>query len=191
MIADWAWSSLAKLLFFHVIFLVLWGCASTQLKPPESLEYRASGKISARVDGRSSNANFRWQQGQGQYQIEIWGLLGQGRTWLRGNSEFMTVTRGDEVLAQGAPQDVMQTHLGFYLPVEVMWAWLTGEAATPDAEVNQGVEGHIDAISEFGWRVELARHKQFFGPEGAWQPARIVAQKAPLRLTVAIREFHQ
>lgn len=182
---------MSKYLFLISIFLLLQACAGRQSLSLEGATYLVEGKIAVRNEATSQTANFRWRQAGEGFDIEIWGLLGQGRTRLIGNARDVTVIRGDEVLAAGQPDEVMTYHLGFSLPVAVMSAWLRGQPFGRPREQVIDDEGRITAFNERGWQVEMARFREFEPASGQLQPARIVARRDGQAVTVAIRRFLQ
>ena len=90
-----------KYLFFIVILSLLASCAGRSRGPDLAADFILEGKLSVRMDDGQHNANFRWQQTAGAYNVEVWGLLGQGRTHLQGNTRHLSIRRGETVVAQG------------------------------------------------------------------------------------------
>ena len=178
---------MSKCFFFIGIFCLLGSCASQQSTVLGGSEYLVEGKLAVLNQGKSQSANFRWRQDRERYDLELWGILGQGRTRFEGTDETLQVSRGNEVLASGHPTEVMLDHLGFSLPIKVMAAWLNGEPAGLVDQLERDDLGHITAFSEQGWRVEMSRYRDLVPGSGRLHPARIVASRAPQKVTVAIR----
>ena len=110
--------------------------------------------------------------------MEVWGPLGQGRTQFVGDKKFLTVTRGDELLAQGEPEAVMHANLGWSIPVRLLPLWLLGNGITealPTTEVD-------------GWTVEFSR---FQGSDAMRRPQRIEARRETQRIVVYVRRIEQ
>ena len=178
-----------KYLFFIVIFSLLSACAGHMGSLSGESEFAVEGKLSVFQNDRNQSANFRWRQMGEQYDIEVWGLLGQGRTRLTGQSEHLAIQRGGVLLASGRPSEVMQAHLGFSLPVGVMWDWLQGHAASEGEKLELGDNQELVGFEEYGWHVSLARYRPFDDIDGQMRPSRIVATRGTQKVTVAIRRF--
>jgi outer membrane biogenesis lipoprotein LolB len=178
-----------KYLFFIVIFSLLSACAGRVEPLLAAGDFTLEGKLSVSQDGRNQSANFRWRQLGEQYDVEVWGLLGQGRTRLTGESEHLAIQRGGVLLASGPPSEVMQAHLGFSLPVEVMWAWLQGYAASGGENLVLGDNHELVGFEEYGWYVAFAKYRSFNDVDGQMRPSRIVASRGTQKVTVAIRRF--
>ena len=179
-----------KYLFFIVIFSLLSACAGHMGPLPAAAEFTVEGKLAVLQNGRNQSANFRWRQSGPQFDVEVWGLLGQGRTRLTGQSEHLSIQRGGVLLASGRPAEVMQAELGFSLPVAVMWAWLQGHAASDgNNKLELGDNGELVSFEEYGWHVGLARYRSFDDPDRRMRPSRIVATRGTQKVTVAIRRF--
>ncbi len=184
MISDWRSRACAKSLICLVILQV--GCSTV---PPRLQEatFSVTGKLSVRDTEGNHSARFRWAQAGEHYEIDVWGVLGQGRVRLSGEQNFMAISRGDETLAQGTPEDVMYGQLGWSLPVEVLRMWLMGNPhhRFDVANLSMGPEGYFTAFSQAGWQVELSRHGAFADPS---IPKRIVAENEAYRIVVALSE---
>lgn len=170
---------------------MLAGCVS-QPQPPQlnSLQFEVLGKMAVRSGTQGQSLRFNWRQYADGYVIAVWGPLGQGRTVLSGNQAFMRVQRGAQLLAQGAPQDVMQQHLGWSVPVTVLSSWIRGEAHPGFAvqEISQSADGDLQAFTQAGWRVSLADLRQ---RSQRRTPAKIVAIRQQQKITVAVRSFQE
>lgn len=190
-----------KYLFFIVIFSLLGGCAWWTEKPRSAADLAISdfamsdfaieGKLAVRFQDKNQAANFRWRQTDGRYEVEMWGLLGQGRSRLHGTASQLTVSRGEQVLAVGRPRTVMLEHLGFSLPIAVLSSWLAGQPAETGNNRVLDEQGRLVGFSERGWQVILSKYRQISGQNSKFQPSRIVATQDEQKITVAIRRFLQ
>ena len=100
----------------------------------------------------------------------------------------MQVVKGADVLAEGAPEQVMYAHLGWSLPIEVLPAWIRGvpeENLDYDGAVYDA-EGRFTQFDQAGWQVALNRYTQ---RERFATPGRIRAVNGANRITVVVREF--
>jgi outer membrane lipoprotein LolB len=197
MIAECQPSAVDKSLILKGILLALClsGCAVKPLQErPADLAFLVTGKFGIKDAQQGYSARFNWQQYNNGYAIEVWGPLGQGRTQLQGDSESMQVRRGDEVIAQGEPEDVMYTHLGWSVPIHVLPAWIQGrpEEAMAYEDVDFDETGQYASFSQAGWQVTLARYANRGGiGVDLLTPSRIVAQRGLRRVTVVVQEYIQ
>ena len=146
-----------------VICVVLWaliialvGCASVPSSSDDSkVDFAVQGKLMVFRERQKTALRFAWRQTQGTYQIDVWGSLGQGRVQLRGDAQKMKLLRGDDVIAAGDPQQVMETQLGWSLPVAAIPYWLFGQPL-PQQPHTEGTapaqKGQIQ-FAQLGWTV--------------------------------------
>ena len=194
MIADCGGNNLvAKSLILNSILslLLLAGCVA---KPPVAgfdLQFQIVGKIGVKQGPEGYSANFDWrQQTRNRYTIEVWGPLGQGRTQLEGDLASMQVRRGGQLLALGRPEEVMQAHLGWSIPLDVLPAWIRGRPATQWAvdDVRYDDEGEYALFSQANWSVALSR---FALRDNLRTPSRVVATQDEKKITVIVRDYRQ
>lgn len=155
-------------------------------------DFRLRGKIGVRDQspaGGSFSASFDWIQAGDAFAIELWGPLGQGRTRLTGDDRTLTVTDPRSVTLTGeSPEALMQEHLGWSAPVDVLRYWIRGRLA-PGRRANavdRDAAGHLMAFEQLGWAVELSRWRESAaGPV----PGRIRATRDDRRITVVCKEW--
>lgn len=196
MIADWCWKAVVKSLILKGISILLLagGCALQPIPMESDLAFAAQGKFGIKDDETGYSARFNWRHYRRGYEIEVWGPLGQGRTQLRGNAALMQVRRGDKILTQGAPEQVMLANLGWTVPIAVLPAWIQGFPATqlPYAAAVLDDQGRYTAFDQAGWQVTLQRYKaRSTAPLGLSTPTRIVALNGMRKVTVVVREYAQ
>ena len=182
-------------LFLIVLLLstMLSACAVVSpLGEDLAADFRLRGKIGVRDQsptGGSFSASFDWIQAGDAFAIELWGPLGQGRTRLTGDDQTLTVTNARGVtLAGESPEALMQEHLGWSAPVNVLQYWVRGRLA-PGWRANgldRDAEGNLAGFEQLGWAVELSRWQQSAaGPV----PGRIRATRHGRRITVVCKEW--
>jgi outer membrane lipoprotein LolB len=174
--------------------VLLSGCAVVPPPGEPGLAFAAGGKFGIKDADSGYSAQFSWRHYQHGYDIEVWGPLGQGRTHLRGDESLMQVRRGDDILAQGEPEHVMQTHLGWSVPIRVLPAWIQGFPSTqlPHSGAKLDDQGRYTAFAQAGWQVNLERYtaRGDVLPE-LFTPARIVALNGVRKVTVVVRNYAQ
>ena len=155
-------------------------------------DFRVRGKIGVRdqssADG-SFSASFDWIQAGDAFAIELWGPLGQGRTRLTGDDKALTVTDAHGVtLAGKSPEALMQEHLGWSAPVNVLQYWIRGRLAPgqPANALDRNAAGRLTRFKQLGWAVELSRWRE--GSAGP-VPGRVRATRHGRRITVVCKEW--
>lgn len=157
----------------------------------DELNFQILGKIGVKQAGDGFSANFDWRQHtQARYEIDVWGPLGQGRTQLKGDQGAMQVSRGDQVLALGQPDEVMLAHLGWSIPLDVLPAWIRGVPAAQYGVDDRRFDdqGRFVEFTQAGWAVTLDRYDQ---RKDIMTPGRIKASQADKTITVIVREYLQ
>lgn len=181
---------------FLIVLLASTMVSACAVVPPfgEGLtpDFRLRGKIGVRdpsPTGGSFSASFDWIQAGDAFAIELWGPLGQGRTRLTGDDETLTVTDARGVtLAGESPEALMQEHLGWSAPVNVLQYWVRGRVAPGRrvSGVDRDAQGHLTGFEQLGWAVELSRwQRSAAGPV----PGRIRATRDGRRITVVCKEW--
>jgi len=179
-----------NLLFPTAIFAAFWllsGCVSIPPAPSEA-GFSVRGKIGVVEGADSWSARFVWRQSGERFEIDLWGLLGQGQTRLRGTPHRIEVIDADGgVRTSGRPEALMLAELGWSLPLGLLLDWLQGRPS-PQAPMAAAVRNRNGSLTEFqqlGWQVRLERIKR--APADA-PPRRITAQKPGYRVRVAVWE---
>lgn len=184
-----------NLLFLIILLLTTMSSACAVISPlGEGLaaDFRLRGKIGVRDQsptGGSFSASFDWIQAGDAFAIELWGPLGQGRTRLTGDAETLTVTDASGVtLAGESPEALMQEHLGWSAPVNVLQYWIRGRPAPgrQATALDRDADGHLTGFNQLGWAVELSRWQESAtGP----LPGRVRATRHGRRITVVCKEW--
>jgi outer membrane lipoprotein LolB len=180
-----AFSRLAPLL----LSLVLGGCAlfapAPDVIPPEDVGFAVRGKVGVRTAEDGFSSSFLWRHSGADYEIELWGPMGQGRTRLEGQGETLTVYAADgEVHRESDSALAMQRWFGFYVPVEVLASWIQGRIA-PDRQVENrqsDAAGDLVALEQAGWTLAFSRYSDAL--DGRRLPGRIVATRLDVRVTL-------
>ena len=157
--------------------------------PTEGSAAAASGKRPV----KGFSASFRWQQRGEEYDLELWGALGQGRTRITGTADSIKIVDGTgRVVKSRRPQRLLARHLGWSLPLAVLPYWLQGKAApAPPARLMRfQPNSDLDTLEQLDWALEFARYSAVTGlTRQSRLPGRIKASNAELKLTIVAREW--
>ena len=172
------------------------GCTGLPVVPEAPETFVLTGKVGVREADESFSANLLWHQKGEAFEIDLWGPLGQGRVKLVKKDGEISLESAKGVLAQGDPEQVMQTHLGWSLPLDVLPAWVQG-APFPDLPVSglsEDASGNVSGFEQAGWAVVLERYRNVpVGPEAAATeralPRRVTATREDARVRLVISEW--
>ena len=179
-----------NLLFLNMFLLVvvtLGGCATVH-RAPDGADFWVTGKVGVREGSENYSARFSWHQSGPHYEIGLWGPLGQGRTYLKGDANYLEIVgaNGDLVLA-GHPETVMYEHLNWSLPLDVLPFWMQGRPS-PAAAVEDRVNddgGRLTGFKQLGWEVSYDRYHD---DSRASLPGRITARKPGYRVRLVVSQ---
>jgi len=173
------------------------GCVSLPQLPDSGATFALKGKVAISEGDERFTASILWQQQGGDFEIDLWGPLGQGRVQLVKQNARMVLRNGqDEVLLEGDPEALMRDQLGWSLPVDVLPAWVQGQplAGVGSRDLDYDDAGRLTAFEQLGWQVALARYQPVAGSTGDESvgrtlPTRVDARKGDSRLRLAIAEW--
>lgn len=186
-----------KCLCINVFFLLLGaGCATLPAEGPAEDGFDLRGKLGVVQADESFSARFLWRQQAAAFTIDLWGPLGQGRVQLSGDEHTLELRDSDgSVVSSGAPESVMNRHLGWSLPLAVLPHWVRGRPA-PNTRVAARVQddaGRLTAFRQLGWQVELERYQCLddaaTDDAAACLPHRVTARRGEYRVRLAISEW--
>lgn len=180
-----------KYLLASCLLVLLTACSSQPSLPvaTESLEpnaqlwhWQAQGRIAFANGIKNHSANLDWQQEGYNYQLQIFGPLGQGSARLEGQPFYVTLTTSDGQLVQASsPEQLLAENSEWELPLSNMVYWIRGVAAP-------GKYKQINAqiINQNGWRVEWRRFSQV---DKYQLPSLLIAEKDHLSFRLAINKW--
>lgn len=129
------------------------------------------GKAAVSSGKEGGTANVIWQQYNQGYDLELYGLLGQGRTELISqNGEVRLFTKGQQWVSTDA-QTLLGKYTGWYLPVDSLFYWVRGLPA-PGAidSLQRNSQGQIHQLQQAGWTITYSDYVQV---DGLWLPQRL------------------
>lgn len=145
--------------------LALTGCQQyikPQEQPPGSGieapdQFNLQGKIGVRTPQQSGSAFFTWAQEQQDFDIELSGILGVGKTQISGKAGEVTLNSAKTGLISAAtPEELLERATGWQAPITHLVKWVQAKPATPQAQLNKDDSGRIAQILEDGWQVDLS-----------------------------------
>ena len=166
------------------IVFAIGGCSTVPPAQPQS--YALAGKASLRTAAGEQVFRFRWTQRDGVYDVWLWGALGLGRTHLQGSEDNLTLTASQQPVVSGPAAQIMQTHLGWSLPLAALGSWLNGQPAKalPTKAKDIDASGRLMRLEQAQFSVTFADHTPV---ASGWLPQRVAISCQGLMLEVTIR----
>lgn len=159
---------------------------------PKQSIWTASGKFSVRVidqNGKKKGGSvyFVWQQNNQDYQVILTGPLGQGRTTLIGNTEYVTMQSAKTgELTAASPEDLFEQSFGWTAPVSYLKYWLEALPATPDAVPTYDANGQLQSLREGLWQADFIKYQS---SNNQLVPQKIMVTGPNLNMTVLISDW--
>jgi outer membrane lipoprotein LolB len=149
--------NIKQTLFTLILIFFMAGCA-TAPKPTVSLNSAAhqlslkqqdhwliKGKLGFKSLKKKQSANFRWQQTQDHYQLNMTSIIGTSLLNMQGDDGGVTLIADDETYQDSDPSHLIWRVTGWQIPVEKLRFWIKGQYHTNDQVI----------ISEQGWVSQL------------------------------------
>lgn len=149
--------------------LVLTGCQrytqpqapSVSQVPAAANNFSLQGKIGVKTPGQSGSAFFTWVQQQDEFDIELSGILGVGKTQISGTPGQVTLNSVKTGLIQAAtPEELLQRATGWQAPITHLVDWVQAKPATTQAKISKDGKNRPIQFVEDGWTVDLSYNDQ-------------------------------
>lgn len=122
-----------------------------------SNQFNLQGKIGVKTPKQSGSAFFTWQQDHDNFDIQLSGILGIGKTIIEGKSGEVTLNSSKTGLIQAeSPEELLERATGWVAPITNIVAWVQARPATTDAKIAKDNADRISKIDEDGWTVDLS-----------------------------------
>ena len=149
--------------------LVLTGCQrytqpqapSVSQVPAAANNFSLQGKIGVKTPGQSGSAFFTWVQQQDEFDIELSGILGVGKTQISGTPGQVTLNSAKTGLIQAAtPEELLQRATGWQAPITHLVDWVQAKPATTQAKISKDGQNRPIQFVEDSWTVDLSYNDQ-------------------------------
>lgn len=154
---------LSRLFACSCLALTLTACQTmTTIQPQKQQQQQTledfylQGKIGVRTPQQSGSAFYTWQQQQEQFNIELTGILGIGRTIISNETGKVSLQNSQvgEIYAD-TPEELLLQATGWSAPISHLKYWVNAKPATTNAIIQYDNAKRPTQISEDGWSVEL------------------------------------
>jgi outer membrane lipoprotein LolB len=149
--------------------------------------WNTSGKIGIRTPNDSQSASLSWDQNQQAYKISLKGPLGQGGATISGNQYSSTLEiPGEQPLAAGSPEELLNLRLGWEIPVKDAQYWVKG-VPSPNSTYDLELEDNrLAKLNQQGWQIEY--HSYVDGNQTSL-PRKLTMTREELKLTLILRNW--
>jgi outer membrane lipoprotein LolB len=161
------------------------GCAGlTARAPGESVEFEFSARFAAHYRDAAASGQLAWRHDAARDEVLISSPFGQGLARVtRRDGRVTLVTADDKRYSAADAESLTEQVLGFRLPLAGLADWVRARPAPgAPARTQQGPDGRLVALEQFGWQVEYQQY------EGG-RPARLRLRYPGLELRLAISEW--
>ncbi len=150
--------------------------------------WQISGKLGIRAPSDSGSATLFWLQRQDYFDIRLSCPLGSGAARLSGRPDDVLLDIANQgQFRANSPEDLLETRLGWRLPVSHLFWWVRGLPA-PDSKSQVTLDGnsHLAQLEQDGWHIEYLGYSE---QNGYALPERIKLQGADLQITLVIKDW--
>lgn len=196
-----------KLLCFAFLLYAtfLYGCA-TQMEPPvdnatyskkpwtlrktrlgDKKSWNIQGAVSVTNRGKTQMGTFTWQQVYQRYTINIYGPLNLAGVGLQGSPGQVTLYKPTGTFTAPNAETLMQSQLGWYLPISNLYYWVRGLPAPGHVtKQEQDQYGHLVLLEQQGWTIQ---YQSFQSNDDTDLPRKIIMDNQNLHVKLVIKSW--
>ena len=128
---------------------------AVQQKPSD--QFNLQGKIGVRTPKQSGSAFYTWSQDKEDFNIQLNGILGIGKTIIEGKSGEVTLNSSKTglITAQN-PEELLEKATGWVAPITHIVNWVQAYPATENAQIQRDASNRIFQLVEDGWTVDFS-----------------------------------
>jgi outer membrane lipoprotein LolB len=132
------------------------GNAPTNMVEAEN-QFNLQGKIGVRTPQQSGSAFFRWVQEHQEFDIELSGILGVGKTQISGKPGEVTLNSSNTgLITAETPEELLEQATGWQAPITHIISWVQARPATSSAQISKDADNRPTQFNEDGWVVDLS-----------------------------------
>ena len=156
----------------------------------KAIEWNIEGAIAAQMPQKSFSATINWDQShlKNQYSINLFGPLGIGTVIIQRqhNTTILKDSNQQTYLASN-PEQLIQQHLGWQLPVSNLYYWIRGLPA-PNIPAKKQFDhyNHLTCLQQQGWQV---KYLQYTMVNNIDLPSKIFLKFGDLQLRIVINHW--
>lgn len=122
-----------------------------------SNQFSLQGKIGVRTPEQSGSAYYTWVQNQADFNIQLNGILGMGKTIIEAQDGKVSLNSAKTgLITAESPEELLEQATGWVAPITALVDWVQARPATPQAKIEKDASQRISQIVEEGWTVDLS-----------------------------------
>ena len=130
---------------------------STPSLQKPSNQFDLQGKIGVKTPKQSGSAFYTWSQDQENFNIQLNGILGIGKTIIEGKSGEVTLNSAKTGLISAEnPEELLEKATGWVAPITHIINWVQAFPATENAQIQRDTSQRIAQLVEDGWVVDFS-----------------------------------
>ena len=132
---------------------------ATPQKP--SNQFELQGKIGVKTPKQSGSAFYTWSQNQQDFNIQLNGIVGIGKTIIEGKAGEVTLnsSKTGRITAQN-PEELLEKATGWIAPITHIVSWVQAVPATDNAAITRDNAQRISHLVEDDWTVDFSYNEQ-------------------------------
>lgn len=139
------------------VLLSLTACQSFPLLQEKPDQFALKGKIGVRTPQQTGSAFYTWQQQKDDFNIQLTGILGIGKTEIQGKTGAVSLRNAQVgVIEASTPEELLLQATGWYAPISYLKSWIQAKSATEHAEITLDERQRPSQIIENDWTVNLS-----------------------------------
>ena len=120
-------------------------------------QFSLQGKIGVKTPQQTGSAFYTWIQDHDQFDIELTGILGMGKTIIEGRPGEVSLNSAKTgLITAETPEELLERATGWVAPITHIVSWVQGRPATSQAVTALDDGGRIVQLDEDGWNVQLS-----------------------------------
>lgn len=163
----------------------LGGCGSVAKRPTTELSappaqvkaLRLSGRLSVRQGKEAQTGTVRWLHDTPHHEIAVFSPIGTTLATLVQDSDKVKLTTSDKETYEATDaESLMDSVLGWRLPISGMQYWVLGKAAPPEREavLEMGADHRLSRLTQKDWKIEYTNYRPVGNTE---LPGRIIMRR--------------
>lgn len=123
----------------------------------DAQNFSLEGKIGVKTPKQTGSAFYTWQQNHDNFDIQLTGILGIGKTIIEGKPGQVTLNsaKTGEITA-ATPEELLERATGWVAPITHIVDWVQAKPATTTAKIEKDQQQRPKTIIEDGWTVDFS-----------------------------------
>ncbi len=143
----------------------------------------------AGIYGRGFSATLKWTQQQQDYRVLLIAPFGRGTAMLYTNDNGVTLhTHDNQQLSAASPEELLQHHFGWTLPVKGLAYWIRGipQPGIPVHELLLDGQQRLKRLQQSGWQIRYGQ----YGQAGQYElPTRLHLDHDEISVRLAVTQW--